>query len=118
MTAASSVLTTRRCMLVRVLLVIRRGSLTIDRSLSHLLALTAFLLGNRGGFLVVFAVHRRCLALFPSALLGSRGRGGADLAAGVLDLLEDVVSRSLHAADGCALEFGGSFVPVNLWLLA
>jgi hypothetical protein len=81
--------------------VIRRGgSLTINRSLGHLLALTAFLLGNRGGFsFVVVVVRRGHLALSAAALLrSSRGRGSG-LAAGVLDLLQSGVGADPHAVD-------------------
>jgi hypothetical protein len=82
--------------------VIRRGgSLTINRSLGHLLALTAFLLGNRGGFffVVVVVVRRGHLALSAAALLrSSRGRGSG-LAAGVLDLLQSGVGADPHAVD-------------------
>jgi hypothetical protein len=91
-----------------------KWSLTVSRSLSHLLALAACFLGDRGRFLLVILIRRSHLALSAAALLGSRRRGGTDLAASVFNLLENVVRHGLHAADGSALEVGGGLVPVDL----
>lgn len=77
------------------------------------LALAALLATGRRSLLVVVAVDLLSLALLARSGLARSGRS-TDLAASVLDLLENTVRHNLHAADRGALELGSGRVPVDL----
>jgi hypothetical protein len=92
---------------------------TVDGSLLDRLLL-ATLLGSRRRLLVV--VTWAGDALLASGPLGCSSSDSTSsslgLATSFLDLLEAIGERNLQAVDGGASEIGGSFLPVNLRVLA
>ena len=98
---------------------------TVDGSLLDGLLLTSLL--RRGRSLLIVSAWAGGALLATTLVRGGRGgRGGSnssvavtvDLSAMLLDLLEAIGERDLHAVDGCAAEVLGRFVPVDLWTSA
>jgi hypothetical protein len=98
---------------------------TVDGSLLDGLLLTSLL--RRGRSLLIVSAWAGGALLATTLLRGGRGgRGGSnsgiavtvDLSAMLLDLLEAIGERDLHAVDGRAAEVLSSFVPVDLFTSA
>jgi hypothetical protein len=96
---------------------------TVDGSLLGGLLLAA-LLGRRRSLLVVVSSWAGGALLATTLLRGGRGGSNSgiavtvDLSAMLLDLLEAIGERDLHAVDGRAAEVLSSFVPVDLFTSA